>query len=156
MSDKPKSAASSLQRNEFVARKEWVYGRLIAACGILTIVITIGIVLALSGRAITFWTEVSPIAFFTGTDWSPIINGTYGVLPLVSGTLIVTLFSAVIALPIGLAAAIYLSEYATAQARSVLNRRWRFSLEFRRLFTVIWRSCISRRCFKECFQYRFN
>jgi phosphate transport system permease protein len=121
MSDKPKSAPSSLQRNEFVARKEWVYGRLIAACGILTILITIGIVLALSGRAITFWTEVSPIAFFTGTDWSPIINGTYGVLPLVSGTLIVTLFSAVIALPIGLAAAIYLSEYATAQARSVLK-----------------------------------
>lgn len=111
----------SLSRNQNTVRKERLYGYLIGASALLTILVTVGIVLALSGRALTFWSEVSPIAFFTGTSWSPIINGTYGVLPLVSGTLIVTIASALIALPMGLAAAIYLSEYADEQVRAVLK-----------------------------------
>lgn len=114
-------ATESLQRSEFVVRKERLYGRLIASCAIVTVFVTVGIVVALSGEALVFWTEISPIAFFTGTEWSPIINNAYGVLPLMTGTLIVTLCSALIALPIGLAAAIYLSEYASEQARSVLK-----------------------------------
>ncbi|QAU12881.1 phosphate ABC transporter permease subunit PstC [Halorubrum sp. BOL3-1] len=118
---KGSDAAGSLQRSGFVVRKERLYGRLIAACAVLTIVVTVGIILALSGRALTFWSEVSPVAFFTGTQWSPIIDRTYGVLPLVSGTLIVTALSALIALPVGLAAAIYLSEYASDQVRSILK-----------------------------------
>jgi phosphate transport system permease protein len=113
--------ADQLKRDGFTVRKERLYGRLIAASALLTILVTVGIVLALSGRALTFWTEVSPVAFFTGTTWSPIINGAYGVLPLVSGTLIVTVASAAIALPIGLAAAIYLSEYASDRVRGVLK-----------------------------------
>ncbi|MEF8840260.1 MAG: phosphate ABC transporter permease subunit PstC [Haloarculaceae archaeon] len=121
MSNEPKRMKESLQRRGFVVRKERLYGRLIAASALLTILITVGIILALSGRALTFWSEVSPIAFFTGTRWSPIISGSYGVLPLVSGTLIVTVLSALIALPIGLGAAIYLSEYASNRARSVLK-----------------------------------
>ncbi|MFC4451132.1 phosphate ABC transporter permease subunit PstC [Halorussus aquaticus] len=112
---------NSLQRNEFVVRKEQLYRALIAGCGILTILVTVGIVLSLSGKAFTFWANVSPIEFFTGTKWSPIISQSYGVLPLVSGTLIVTFFSALIALPVGLAAAIYLSEYASERARSILK-----------------------------------
>ena len=111
----------SLQRSGFVVRKERFYRRLIAASAVMTILVTVGIILSLSGRALTFWSEVSPVAFFTGTEWSPIIDGTYGVLPLLSGTLLVTVFSAVIALPIGLAAALYLSEYASERARSVLK-----------------------------------
>ena len=111
----------TLQRSGFVVRKERFYGWLIAASALLTILVTVGIILSLSGRALTFWSEVSPIAFFTGTNWSPIIGGTYGVLPLVSGTLLVTVFSALIALPVGLAAAIYLSEYASDRARSILK-----------------------------------
>ncbi len=115
------SPATELQRSEFVVRKERLYGWLIASCAVLTILVTVGIIAALSGKAIVFWTEISPVTFFTGTEWSPIINNAYGVLPLVSGTLIVTLCSALIALPIGLAAAIYLSEYASERARSVLK-----------------------------------
>ena len=111
----------SLQRSGFVVRKERLYGRLIAATAVLTILVTVGIILSLAGRALTFWSAVSPVAFFTGTNWSPIINDTYGVLPLVSGTLLVTIFSALIALPIGLAAAIYLSEYSSDRARSILK-----------------------------------
>jgi phosphate transport system permease protein len=121
MSNEPESRVGSLQRSGFVVRKERLYGRLIAACAVLTILITVGIILALSGRALSFWSQISPIAFFTGTSWSPVIANDYGVLPLVSGTLIVTVFSALIALPIGLAAAIYLSEYASDTARSILK-----------------------------------
>ena len=121
MSHKPDLAAEFLQRSGFVVRKERLYGRLIAISALLTILVTVGIILALSGRAITFWTEISPIAFFTGTHWSPIISESYGVLPLVSGTLIVTICSAAIALPIGLGAAIYLSEYASKRTRTILK-----------------------------------
>ncbi|WP_122089132.1 phosphate ABC transporter permease subunit PstC [Halalkalicoccus subterraneus] len=121
MSNRQDPEANSLQRSGFVVRKERLYGGLIAACAVLTIFVTVGIVLALSGQAIAFWSEISPIRFFTGTQWSPIISQNYGVLPLVSGTLIVTICSALIALPIGLAAAIYLSEYASARARSILK-----------------------------------
>ncbi|MBS3760753.1 MAG: phosphate ABC transporter permease subunit PstC, partial [Halodesulfurarchaeum sp.] len=99
MSNEPNPASDPIQRNGFIVRKERLYGRLIAASAVLTILVTVGIILSLSGQALTFWTEVSPIAFFTGTDWSPIIGGSYGVLPLVSGTLIVTIGSAIIALP---------------------------------------------------------
>ena len=121
MSNEPESGVGSLQRSGFVVRKERLYGRLIAACAVLTILVTVGIILALSGRAFSFWSQISPIAFFTGTSWSPVIAESYGVLPLVSGTLIVTIFSALIALPVGLAAAIYLSEYASDKARSILK-----------------------------------
>ena len=121
MSNEPRPETGPLRRRGFVIRKERLYGRLIAVCAVLTILVTVGIVLALLGRALTFWTAVSPVSFFTGTQWSPIISGTYGVLPLISGTLIVTISSAAIALPVGLAAAIYLSEYASDRARSVLK-----------------------------------
>ncbi|WP_096393824.1 phosphate ABC transporter permease subunit PstC [Halorubrum trapanicum] len=121
MSKESESGLGSLQRSGFVVRKERLYGRLIAACAVLTILVTVGIILALSGRAISFWSQISPVAYFTGTSWSPVIAQDYGVLPLVSGTLIVTIFSALIALPVGLAAAIYLSEYASDKARSILK-----------------------------------
>ena len=121
MSNETSTDATDLRRNGFVVRKEQAYAALIAGCGVLTILVTVGIVLSLSGRAVLFWGEVSPVEFFTGTNWSPIVSQSYGVLPLVSGTLIVTVASAAIALPVGLAAAIYLSEYASERARSILK-----------------------------------
>ena len=121
MSNEQEGLSGSLQRDEFIRKKERLYGLLIAASAVLTVLITIGIILALSGRALTFWSEISPVAFFTGTDWNPLNGGTYGVLPLLSGTLVITVTSALIALPIGLAAAIYLSEYASARTRSILK-----------------------------------
>ncbi|ALG81640.1 phosphate ABC transporter permease subunit PstC [Halanaeroarchaeum sulfurireducens] len=121
MSGTPQPDEIPLSREDFVVRKERLYKLLFSTSALLTILITVGIVLSLSGRTITFFLEVSPVAFFTGTTWSPIIGNAYGVLPLVSGTLLVTVFSAIIALPIGLAAAIYLSEYASDRARSYLK-----------------------------------
>jgi len=113
---------SSLERSEFVVRKERLYGRLLAACAVLTIAVTVGIILALSGQALTFFETISPIKFLTGQNWSPLSNTpSYGVLPLVSGTLIVVIGSAVIALPVGLGAAIYLSEYASPRVRGIVK-----------------------------------
>jgi len=121
MSNEPDTITDSLQRDQFTVRKERLYGRLIGASAILTILVTGGIILSLSGHAITFWSEIPPIEFFTGTNWAPKTSGAYGFLPLLSGTLLVTVFSALIALPIGLAAAIYLSEYASGRVRAILK-----------------------------------
>ena len=122
MSKERESELSSLERSEFVVRKERLYGRLLAACAVLTVGVTVGIILSLSGQTLTFFGSVSPIDFLTGQDWSPLSNTpSYGVLPLVSGTLVVTVGSAVIALPVGLGAAIYLSEYASPRVRGIVK-----------------------------------
>jgi phosphate transport system permease protein len=73
-------------------------------------------------NAMDFFTFVDPLAFFAGTEFS-LAPGReqYGILPLLSGTILVTVISALIALPVGLSAAVYLSEYASDRARSVLK-----------------------------------
>jgi len=122
MSQEEETELSSLERSGFVVRKERLYRRLLAGCAVLTIAVTVGIILALSGQALTFFETISPVEFLTGQDWSPLSNTpSYGVLPLVSGTLIVVVGSAIIALPIGLGAAIYLSEYASPRVRGVVK-----------------------------------
>ena len=63
--------------------------------------------------AFEFFQEVSIVDFLTGTDWSPLFEPAhFGVLPLIAGTLLVTAIASVVAMPLGLGAAIYLSEYA--------------------------------------------
>lgn len=64
--------------------------------------------------------RVSPIEFFTGTEWKPQI-GKFGVLPLVNATFMTSAIAMLVALPVGLAAAIYLSEYASDRTRSTLK-----------------------------------
>jgi len=64
--------------------------------------------------------RVSLLEFFTGTDWNPQL-GRFGILPLVSATLMTSFIAMLVALPLGLSAAIYLSEYATARARRTLK-----------------------------------
>lgn len=88
----------------------------------VSVVITIGIVAALLGPALEFFREVSVVEFLTGTRWAPrFANPSYGVLPLVTGTAWTTLIALCIAIPFGLGAAIYLSEYAPERARKVLK-----------------------------------
>jgi len=111
-----------LQRDGVAVRKERLYERLLAGAAVLTLAITTGIILTLLGRTLVFFEAVSFVDYITGTKWSPLINEeVYGVLPLISGTLLVTVISALIALPIGLAIAVYLSEYASSRVRSVLK-----------------------------------
>ncbi|MGZ0748293.1 MULTISPECIES: phosphate ABC transporter permease subunit PstC [unclassified Haloparvum] len=100
--------------------REQVYRWLLFLCAALSVVVTVTIILSLAVDATKFFAMVDPVAFFTGTEWV-ISRDKYGVLPLVSGTLLVTVVSALVAIPIGVASAIYLSEYASDRARSVLK-----------------------------------
>ncbi len=92
---------------------------LAAVLGILT---TIGIVLVLLYETIEFFQQVDPIAFFTGTTWSASIKPyAYGVLALISGTVLVAVIAMVIAIPLGLLSAVLLSEYATPRIRNTVK-----------------------------------
>src|SRR6056297_376994 len=88
----------------------------------LSVITTVGIVVVLITDSAIFFSEVSFFEFFTGTRWSPTIRPEeFGVLPLISGTLTFTLVTSLIAIPTGLLAAIFLSEYANERVRSVLK-----------------------------------
>jgi phosphate transport system permease protein len=91
-------------------------------CGVLSIFTTIGIVFVLGNESLHFFTHdnVSLAAFLTGTEWSPQI-GKFGILPLLLSTLVTSTIAMIVALPLGLAAAIYLSEYASPRARKILK-----------------------------------
>ena len=92
----------------------------LALCALLSVVTTTAIVFSLVGPSIGFFREVSIVDFFTGTEWFP-TQGFFGVLPLVVGTLNVVGWSLLFAIPIGLGAAIYLSEYAHRRVRKVVK-----------------------------------
>jgi len=123
MNDKTQLEANEpLQRSGFAVRKEQFYRYVLLASAALTVLVTVGIVAALFGDTLVFFRRVSIVDYLTGTEWGPAIKPyRFGVLPLLTGTLTITVGSALIALPIGLAAAIYLSEYASDRLRSVLK-----------------------------------
>ena len=89
-------------------------------CGALSILTTAGIVLVLINETLGFFRQISLWEFLTNTRWVPRLKE-YGVLPLVWGTLLTTIIAICVALPIGLASAIYLSEYASPRLRGVLK-----------------------------------
>jgi phosphate transport system permease protein len=92
------------------------------AAAALTVVTTLGIVVSLLIPSIDFFREVPVGDFLTGTRWAPqFLNPTYGVLPLITATLWTTLIALVVAVPLGLGAAVFLSEYARPGVRAVLK-----------------------------------
>jgi phosphate transport system permease protein len=95
---------------------------LLALCALVSVATTVGIVLALLLPAIEFFRAVSPVDYFTGTDWAPLFEpARFGVLPLVVGTISVTAWACLVCIPFGLGAAIYLSEYARPRVRAWLK-----------------------------------
>jgi phosphate transport system permease protein len=94
----------------------------LALCGIFSVAITTAIVISLVGPTIGFF-QVVPIGdFIFGTDWTPQFEPpSFGVLAIVVGTLNVTLWGMVFAIPVGLGSAIYLSEYAHPRVRKVVK-----------------------------------
>ncbi len=89
---------------------------------VVSVLTTVGIVVSLLFPAIQFFREVPIVNFLTGTQWTPNFQDTsYGVLPLVVGTLWTTGIALVVAVPLGLGAAMLLSEYATDRLRRVLK-----------------------------------
>ncbi len=88
----------------------------------MSVLTTVGIVFVLIFETFAFFREVSLWEFFTGTVWAPLIAPkSFGVLPLISGTLLVAAIAILVAMPLGLVIAIYLSEYAGLRTRSLVK-----------------------------------
>nr|WP_278357480.1 phosphate ABC transporter permease subunit PstC [Acinetobacter lwoffii] len=96
----------------------------LALCSGVAILTTLGIVMSMFGEAMRFFSFVSPLDFFFGTQWNPGFStsgsaeGSYGLLPLLWGTLMVSGIALLVAVPVGLMIAIYLAEYASPRFRS--------------------------------------
>jgi phosphate transport system permease protein len=102
--------------------QEHVVGVLLWLCGAVSLLTTVGIVVVLVQQALVFFSQVSIASFLFGTTWTALFpNPNYGVLPLVGGTLMITMIAMLVAIPLGMMSAIYLSEYAPHRLRDVLK-----------------------------------
>lgn len=100
-------------------RREWLVRASTFLCAVVSILTTIGIIYVLVSESLDFFKQISPITFATGTKWGPPHD--YGVLPLVAGTMIIAILAGIIAIPLGLLGAVYLSEYAREKVRNVMK-----------------------------------
>ena len=92
------------------------------ACGVVSIATTIGIILSLAFETVEFFRKVPILDYITGTRWAPTFRPpSFGVLPLISATMLVAGIAIVVAVPLGLGSAIYLSEYARPRTRKILK-----------------------------------
>jgi phosphate transport system permease protein len=103
-----------------LADRSATVGLWLAACS--SIAITAGIVLVLAIESVQFFRHVDVVSFLTDTTWTPLFaDPRYGILPLVSGTLVTTLVALAVAMPVGTIIAIYLSEFAPHRLREILK-----------------------------------
>jgi phosphate transport system permease protein len=107
------------------ARRRWgetVIKGFLGLAALISLLTTAGIVYALLEETVVFFGEVGVKDFLFGTKWTPLFEpASFGVLPLVAGTLATTLIGLVVAIPLGLGAAVYLSEYARPRVRKVIK-----------------------------------
>jgi phosphate transport system permease protein len=102
--------------------QEWIIEKLLFISTMVSVFTTLAILGVLLFEAVGFFQEVSIIEFFTGTQWTPLFQPQhFGVLPLVWGTILVTVIALSVAVPIGLGSAIFLSEYAPDQLRRTVK-----------------------------------
>ncbi len=88
----------------------------------VTVVTTVGIIWVLFSESFTFFQEVSLVDFFTDTQWTPLFTKKhFGILPLLTGTLLTTVIAIAVALPVGLTIAVYLNEYAPKNLTRVVK-----------------------------------
>jgi len=113
--------------SRFAPRRRRIYAErsihaLLFSCAAVSILTTAGIIVTLFGETIAFFQDVPILDFLTGTRWTPLFaSQNFGVLPLINGTLIVALIAVVVAVPVGLMSAIFLSEYARPRVRAVIK-----------------------------------
>jgi len=101
---------------------EWFIERFLLICSLVSIITTIGIIVTLSIDAYYFFKEVPLIAFLTDTEWTPLFEKKhFGILPLLSGTLLTTIIAMMVSLPIGLTIAVYLNEYADRRFTAIVK-----------------------------------
>lgn len=95
---------------------------ILAICALISVLTTLAIIFILVKESASFFSEISPLDFLLGTQWTPLFEPkSFGVLPLLWGTVLITVGAAVIAIPVGLASAVYLSEYASDRVRSIVK-----------------------------------
>jgi phosphate transport system permease protein len=121
-SDRSLASLAAQKRPVGRAVKEALIKLFCMLCALLSVITTFGIIYVLLREAVHFFREVGLIEFFTGTRWAPLYEpASFGVLPLIAGTLLITVGAALIAVPLGLLSAIYLSEYAKPRTRNILK-----------------------------------
>lgn len=126
----PAHVAKSSAKTLFSKKKNWrnrvedLIPKLLLVCSLISVLTTIGIIGTLIFETASFFKEVSFTEFFTETEWTALFSAEqqkFGILPLIAGTMLVTVGAAIVAIPIGLASAIYLSEYAPDGVRKVVK-----------------------------------
>lgn len=111
----------TLTRNRKRVGERLIKGALLA-CGILSVGTTFAIIGSLAVETVDFFREVPLAEYFLGTTWAPTFSPPhFGVLPLISATLLITGIAAILAFPLGLGTAIYLSEYANPRVRKIVK-----------------------------------
>lgn len=115
---KDRALANSLKRRPRIG--EMLIQALLFVAGVISILTTVGLVLVLVQESSKFFAEVSFAQFFLALQWQPRIDQ-FGVWPLVSATLMTTSIAMMVSLPLGLGAAIYLSEYASNRVRATVK-----------------------------------
>ena len=114
--------AEDLRQQVYDSPKEQAIKYVLGACALVSVLTTLGIAAVLIIESIPFFQEVALSEFFGDTRWTPqFAEKHFGVWALLSGTLLVTVISAVVALPVGLASAVFISEYAAEWVRKILK-----------------------------------
>jgi phosphate transport system permease protein len=114
--------AGKTQRQTMRRLREAPIYAFLFTCAAVSIVTTVGIVLVLVEETVHFFAEVSIVEFLTGTVWTPTFsNPSFGVLPLLNATLLIAFLAMLVATPLGLLVAIYLSEYAHPRVRGIVK-----------------------------------
>lgn len=102
--------------------KERFIVAIMIVCSMVSVLTTLGIVLVLSLDTFKFFKDVSLVEFLTDTEWTPLFeNKHFGIMPLLSGTILTTLIATIVAVPVGLTIAIYLNEYASKKFTSIVK-----------------------------------
>ncbi|PJF46827.1 MAG: phosphate ABC transporter permease subunit PstC [Chloroflexi bacterium] len=116
------NAGLGLQQRRPHALGERFISILLMTAAALSVVTTFAIVLSLAGDTVAFFREVSVIEYLTGTLWTPLFsNPRFGIWPLITATFMTSAIAMLVAVPFGLAIAVYLSEFASLRARSLIK-----------------------------------
>lgn len=120
--DQEQSKITSFKKEKNKLSSDVLIPKILAFFAAISVLTTVGIVFVLVYESIGFFREIPIWEFISGTKWTPLFSDPeFGVLPLITGTLLVTFIASIVAIPIGLGSAIYLSEYAQPKVRNVIK-----------------------------------
>lgn len=117
-----KSARFGFNRRNYIYTRERVVQVILLLCALVSVFTTVGIIVVLLIQTIDFFKVVSLWDFFTDPQWTPLFSDKhFGILPLLSGTLLTSIIAISVSVPLGLVIAIYLSEYAPSPVRKAVK-----------------------------------